>query len=238
MSTQLPSLKLISHTLCPYVQRSIITLIEKKIPHDREYIDLANKPDWFLQLSPLGKVPILLVGQDVVFESAVICEYLDEITPGSLHPLDSLTKAKHRSWIEFGSNILSKIAGFYSAKEQDGFEIKRQELIASFQTLETQLSATPYFEGKTFSLIDAVYGPIFRYFTVFETYQDFGFFTHTPKVRAWREALLQRSSIQHAVADDYFEQLDVFLHQRNSVLSELFRSTISDAPYRQASLPR
>ena len=224
MSTQLPSLKLISHTLCPYVQRSIITLAEKQISHEREYIDLANKPDWFLQLSPLGKVPILLVGQDVLFESAVICEYLDEITPSSLHPRDPLLKAKHRAWIEFGSNILSKIAGFYSAKEQDSFEVKRQELIASFQTLETQLSAAPYFEGETFSLIDAVYGPIFRYFVVFETYQDFGFFTHTPKVKTWREVLLQRPSIQHAVADNYFEQLDAFLHQRNSVLSALLRS--------------
>ncbi|HEY9734725.1 MAG TPA: glutathione S-transferase N-terminal domain-containing protein, partial [Trichocoleus sp.] len=73
MTTALPPLKLISHKLCPYVQRSIITLIEKQIPHERAYIDLAHKPDWFLQRSPLGKVPILLVGEEVLFESAVIC---------------------------------------------------------------------------------------------------------------------------------------------------------------------
>jgi glutathione S-transferase len=127
----LPKLKLISHILCPYVQRSLITVIEKQIPCDREYIDLANKPDWFLKISPLGKVPLLLVDGEVLFESAVICEYLDEITPDSLHPLDPLTKAKHLSWIEFGSNLLAKIVGFYAAKDEETFEAKRLDLIAN-----------------------------------------------------------------------------------------------------------
>lgn len=221
MTTELPQLKIISHKLCPYVQRSIITLIEKQIPHEREYIDLAQKPDWFLKLSPLGKVPILLVDEEVLFESTVICEYLDEITPGTLHPSDPLTKAKHRSWIEFGSNLLAKIAVFYNAKDSQSFEASRQDLVASFQTLEAQLQASPYFAGETFSLIDAVYGPIFRYFAAFEQYQDFGFFDQTPKVSAWREALLQRPSVQQAVADNYFELLHTFLLQRRSFLSGL-----------------
>ncbi|PZV13946.1 MAG: glutathione S-transferase family protein [Leptolyngbya sp.] len=219
MSTEIPTLKLISHTLCPYVQRSIITLLEKQIPHDRQYIDLANKPAWFLQRSPLGKVPILLVGEEVLFESAVICEYLDEITPGSLHPADALTKAKHRSWIEFGSTILTKIAAFYSATDEGVFEAKRQDLLNSFQILEAQLHSSPYFAGDSFCLIDAVYAPIFRYFVVFEQYQ-FEFFAQTPKVKAWGEALLQRPSVRQAATEDYFEQLHEFLQRRNSVLSK------------------
>lgn len=225
MTTELPQLKIISHKLCPYVQRSIITLIEKQIPHEREYIDLAQKPDWFLRLSPLGKVPILLVGEEVLFESTVICEYLDEITPGSLHPSAPLTKAKHRSWIEFGSNLLAKIVVFYNAKDSHSFEACRQDLVASLQTLEAQLQASPYFAGETFSLIDAVYGPIFRYFAAFEQYQDFGFFDQTPKVSAWREALLQRPSVQQAVAENYFELLHTFLVQRHSFLSGLIEQS-------------
>ena len=74
-------LVLISHLLCPYVQRAVIVLEEKNIPYERIDIDLANKPDWFLKVSPLGKTPVLLVGDQPIFESAVICEYLDEITP-------------------------------------------------------------------------------------------------------------------------------------------------------------
>jgi glutathione S-transferase len=113
----IPRLELVSHPLCPYVQRAVITLLEKGIPHDRTDIDLAHKPNWFRQISPLGKVPLLKVGNDMLFESAVICEYLDEITPGSLHPPDPLERAHHRAWIEFGSGILNTIAGLYNASE-------------------------------------------------------------------------------------------------------------------------
>ncbi len=53
--------KLISHKLCPYVQRAVIALNEKGAAFERVDIDLANKPDWFLKISPLGKVPVLTV---------------------------------------------------------------------------------------------------------------------------------------------------------------------------------
>ncbi len=75
-------LKLISHKLCPYVQRAVISLTEKGVPFQRIDIDLDNKPEWFLKISPLGKVPVLQVGDKVVFESAVILEYLEETQPG------------------------------------------------------------------------------------------------------------------------------------------------------------
>ena len=80
-----PKLTLISHKLCPYVQRAVIALTEKGVPFERIDIDLANKPDWFLKISPLGKVPVLLVetadGEAALFESNVICEYIEETHP-------------------------------------------------------------------------------------------------------------------------------------------------------------
>ena len=67
--------QLISFVLCPYVQRSVITLKEKQVPFTITYIDLQNPPDWFLAISPMGKVPVLRMAQDqVLFESAVINE--------------------------------------------------------------------------------------------------------------------------------------------------------------------
>lgn len=221
MSKQIsqPSMKLVSHQLCPYVQRAAITLREKQIPHELEYVDLSNKPDWFVSMSPLGKVPLLLVGEEVLFESAVICEYLDEITPGSLHPAEALLKAKHRAWIEFGSSILNAIAGFYNAKDEASFEAKRYELVQKFQTLEAQLQAGPFFGGSRFSLVDAVYGPVFRYFAVFEQYEDFGFFTKTPKVLHWKEVLLSHPSVAEATLPNYPQLLHEFLLKRNSYLA-------------------
>jgi glutathione S-transferase len=218
-----PKLELISHVLCPYVQRAVITMLEKDIPHDRTYIDLANKPAWFQQISPLGKVPLLRVGDEILFESAVICEYLDEITPGSLHPADPLEKAKHRAWIEFGSSILNNIVGLYTAVDRIVFEQKCRELADKFRSIEQVLKAESYFAGDRFSLVDAVYGPIFRYFDVLESIDgiDFDFFANTPKIATWRKVLRLHPSVKNAVVADYHQRLKVFFHERNSYLSTL-----------------
>jgi glutathione S-transferase len=105
-------LTLISHHLCPYVQRAAIALAEKGVPFERVYVDLADKPDWFKALSPLGKTPVLLVGDEAIFESAVILEYLEDTQPNPLHPRDPLARAGHRALIEYGSAILSDIWAF------------------------------------------------------------------------------------------------------------------------------
>lgn len=215
-----PKLQLISHALCPYVQRSVIVLEEKKIPFERIDIDLDNLPTWFKAISPMQRVPLLRSGDDrVLFESAVICEYLNETTPDSLHPTDSYKKARHRSWIEFGSDILNSIAGLYSVHDHNAFEDKRKELQAKFQLLEHELTAAPYFSGENFSLIDAVYGPIFRYFDVFEYFIDLEIFDRLPKILAWRCNLQKRLSVKNAVAPEYPQLLTKFIQEKASYLS-------------------
>src|SRR3982750_4005390 len=108
------ALKLISHRLCPYVQRAVIALAEKGVPFERIDIDLANKPHWFLAISPLGKPPVLQVGETAIFESAAILEYLEETQPNPLHPANPLARAEHRAFIEFGSAVLNDIWGLFS----------------------------------------------------------------------------------------------------------------------------
>ena len=128
------ALKLISHKLCPYVQRAVIALTEKGVPFERIDIDLASKPDWFLKLSPLGKVPVLVVtgddGKEVaLFESNVICEYIEDTLAGArLHPRDALDRAQHRAWMEFGSTILSELWGLETTGDPAVFEGKRQAI--------------------------------------------------------------------------------------------------------------
>src|SRR5579872_7068134 len=129
------ALKLISHKLCPYVQRAVIALTEKGVPFERIDVDLANKPDWFLKISPLGKTPVLMVGDHAIFESAVILEYLEETQAHPLHPADPLRRAEHRGWIEFGSAVLNDIAGLYSAPDEASFKAKAAQLEARFARL-------------------------------------------------------------------------------------------------------
>ncbi|KQV43456.1 MULTISPECIES: glutathione S-transferase family protein [unclassified Rhizobium] len=217
-------LTLISHHLCPYVQRAAIALAEKGVPFERRYVDLAAKPDWFLAISPLGKVPLLIVSQDdgtqaVLFESAVICEYLEETQPGTaLHPADPLARARHRGWIEFGSSILSDLWGFETAKDVETYNAKRKALIEKFGRVETELGEGPFFAGGALSLVDAVFAPVFRYFDVFDTIAPTGVFDGYPRVTAWRNALAKRQSVREAVTDDYPERLKVFLKNHEAWL--------------------
>jgi len=214
-------LKLISHKLCPYVQRAVIALTEKGVAFERVDIDLANKPDWFLKVSPLGKTPVLLVGDDAIFESAVILEYLEETQAKPLHPADPLRRAEHRAWIEYGSAVLNDIAGFYAAPDEAAFKTKAAQLEARFVRLEARVAAAPWFDGENFSLVDTVFGPVFRYFDVFDEIGDFGVLTGKQKLARWRKALSERSSVRSAVAADYPALLRDFIDRRRSWLSQL-----------------
>jgi glutathione S-transferase len=213
-------LKLVSHKLCPYVQRAAIALIEKGVRFERIDVDLANKPDWFLAISPLGKTPVLQVGDRAIFESAVILEYLEETEPRPLHPTDPLARAEHRAWIEFGSSVLSDIAGFYAAADEATFKAKTTQLTERLARLETRV-ATPWFDGETFSLVDAVFGPVFRYFDVFDHIADFGILADKPRLSRWRNRLAERPSVRSAVSSDYPVLLHEFPGKRNSWLSQL-----------------
>jgi glutathione S-transferase len=216
-------LKLISHALCPYVQRAVISLAEKGIAFERVDIDLNDKPDWFLKLSPLGKVPVLEVGSKSVFESSVILEYLEETLPNPLHPNDPLTRAEHRAWIEFGSAVLGDIWGLETMADEAGFQAKAAQSEVRFARLEERLIAAPWFDGKAFSLVDAVFAPAFRYFDVFDEIGDFGILANKPKIARWRNSLRERPSVKNAVAENYPELLRSFMEKHGSYLSKLDR---------------
>lgn len=216
-------LLLVSHALCPYVQRAVITLREKGRPFERVDIDLANKPDWFLALNPLGKTPVLLVpdgqgGATPIFESAVICEYLDETLSPRLHPDTPLQRARHRAWIELASATLQQIGQYYMAKDEDAFAARERELALRFQQLEAELQTEPWFAGSAFSLVDAAFAPVFRYFEVFEQFHASTVLAHSPKAAQWAARLLQRDSVKLAVGPNYAELLRLFVERKGGVL--------------------
>ena len=212
------NLHLISHHLCPYVQRAVIVLQEKNIPFERTYIDLADKPDWFLDISPLGRVPVLQTNKAVVFESWVITEYIDETTTGSLHPADPLEKARHRSWIEYGSETLNSIAAFYNAPDENRFEEKRMNLRGKFERIEKEITG-PFFAGNKFHMIDGVWGTIFRYLDVFDQITDFGLLSDLERIRSWRNAISKRPSVIQAPPEGYSKRLTQFLKNRKTHIS-------------------
>lgn len=218
--TSAAHLTLVSHLLCPYVQRAAIVLAEKGVAFERRWVDLDDKPAWFIALSPLGKTPVLLAGEVPVFESAVICEYLDETAGPRLHPQDALQRAHERGWMEFGSSVLNAIWAYYTAPDDAALREQHARLAAQFRRVEDVLDAHgPWFAGGRFGLVDAVFAPVFRYFEVFEALGEPAPFDGMPRVQRWRGALAARPSVQQAVVPDYAERLTQFLRARGSALS-------------------
>jgi len=155
--------QLISFKLCPFVQKAVLTLLYKHIDFDIEYIDLEDPPSWFTQMSPLGKVPVLKTGDEILFESSVIIEYLDEVYGDSLQPVDPLQKAQNRSWIEFGNECLFNNYQLIMAADKTSFDEQRNTLRKKLDHLENQLTGGAFFNGSEVSLVDLSFAPFFQH---------------------------------------------------------------------------
>lgn len=213
------AITLISFDACPFVQRAAILLQEQERAYDIKYIDLANRPDWFLEISPSGKVPVLEVDGTPIFESAVILEYLDE-TSGEhkLLPDDPVERAQQRMWIAYISNIMSKGWQLQAAGDEEAVRKIAEELKGHFAELDRQLSDDgPYWGGDTYSMVDVAIAPIMQRFTWAEKLESsLGLFDELPRIAAWRDALLERSSTHEAIVDDLEQRSAKMLHQYGS----------------------
>lgn len=208
------TLHLISFKTCPFVQRAVITLKHKNIDFDITYIDLAEPPEWFLELSPLQKVPVLKVDDEVLFESAVINEYLDEITGGDLQPQDPLARAKNRAWVEFASNMLGNLYMMKMSKDEESYLRYRKQLEDQLLRIEKRLGDGPWFNGDDFSLADTAFAPLFRQDSVAQNRLSVINAATTPKVAAWAERLLALPEVRDSVVDE-FEDLYIASLQKN-----------------------
>jgi glutathione S-transferase len=151
------------------VQRAVIVLRAKDIQFDVTYIDLRNKPDWFLEISPHGKVPVLKVDDEILFESNAIAEYLDEAAGPHLHPRDLVKRARNRAWTDFVPIFAAGLSGIYYVKNEDGFDERLKTARQRLDKLESALAEErgndgPFFNGPELCLVDAAYAPFLQRF--------------------------------------------------------------------------
>ncbi|MBK1836067.1 glutathione S-transferase family protein [Azospirillum sp. YIM B02556] len=219
------NLTLISNPLCPFVQRAAIVLLEKGVPFDRINVDLAAKPDWFLALSPTGKVPLLKVGQPdgtdaILFESMVICEYIEETQDAApMYPANALLRAQHRGWIEFATPTYADGWQFLNATDIETANAKKAAFRQRLERLEAVLGPGPYFSGTAFGMVDAVFAPLFRYFDIIDQTVSKLMFEDLTRVSAWRAALAARESVKAAVSEDYAERFRHHLRRHSAILA-------------------
>ena len=204
--------RLYSAQVCPFAQRTRLVLLEKSVDFDLTEIDLENKPDWFKEVSPYSKVPVVMHGDVRVYESAVINEYLDEVFPEpKLMPRQPAIRAQARIWIDFCNNRF--IPTFYKlllSQEEEtrtGLREKLREdlLFMEKEGLAKLGSEGPYWLGNNLSLVDITFYPFFERFVVIEHYRGVEIPSECQRLKTWYAAMCERKSVKAtANTRDYY----------------------------------
>ena len=152
--------------------------------------DLGNKPKDLLELNPYGKVPVLVDGDAVVYESAIIDEFLEEQYPEvPLMPKDPLARARVRIWIDYCNTRVQRAAGYIAHNYK--VEESGKELRTYLENLNRQMQGREYI-ADDYSLADITYIP---FFLRRERYQvNIG--DDLPHVKAWMKRLLERPAVR------------------------------------------
>jgi len=217
---------LISSLTCPWVQRSVILLRVKKVEFDVTYINLREKPDWFLKISPHGKVPVLKVDDEVLFESNAIAEFLDETFEPRLHPADPIKRARNRAWTDFIPDFARGLTNINYAKSPE--EVAEAVKVATGRVARVEEAIArergndgPYFNGDKMCLVDAGYGPFFQRFRIADSFLKTGLLDNFPLVTTWSHALLSTDAIVGAVAPNFEEEYKANLLRRGAYAATL-----------------
>jgi glutathione S-transferase len=209
-------LELVSHTLCPYVHRAAVMIHEKGVPFERRYIDLRAKPDWFLRISPRGKVPVLLVDGQPLFESMAIIEFLDETLPPSLLPAEPFARAHQRAWVEMAndlSNAQWRLVIAPAIEEQAAAAAALAPILASYEEAIAAGVLAP--DGFSYAHL-ALASSVLR-FAIVEGELGVRLLEAAPRFEPLVRRLAVRPSIARTVPDDYAALLLNKLVQRGSL---------------------
>ncbi len=223
---------LVSSYTCPWVQRAAITLRAKGVLYDITYIDLKDKPDWFLKISPHGKVPVLLVDGQPLFESNAISEFLDEVVPPRLHPEDPIKRARHRAWMDFLPDFARALRNVYyatsTADQQAGLKAAPKQIDKLEAVLAERGNDGPYFSGRTLCLVDTAHAPFLHRFALIEARMRTGLLQAFPRVQAWSDALMANEVVKGSVVPHFLSEFLIALRRHNAVAAALFEAEAAE----------
>nr|XP_020843627.1 glutathione S-transferase omega-1 isoform X2 [Phascolarctos cinereus] len=206
-----------SMRFCPFAQRTLLVLQAKGIKHEIININLKNKPEWFFKKNPFGLVPVLETSQgQLIYESLITCEYLDEAYPGKLFPEDPYEKAFQKMILELFSKVpplcLDILIGVRKGKD---CSTQKTELCAVFSRLEEVLTCqkTTFFGGNTISMIDYLIWP---WFERLGPYGMADCVDHTSKLKLWIAAMKKDPTVTALLMEEKTVQNFLHLYFQNS----------------------
>jgi len=228
-------LKLYSGWFCPFVQRVLLVLLEKQIPFQYIEVNPYHKPESLLKLNPRGLVPTLEYDKKPLYESTVVCEFLEDAYPSAtpdLRPSDPYTRAKTRIWTDFiTSRIIPAFHRFLQHQPSSSISIDtvRADLFDKLkQFIEAMDHVGPYFLGNEVSMVDLMLVPWAVRLWVFDYFKGG---LNTPKGQVWDrweqwlKAVSQRQSVISTTSE---KEHYLPIYQRyadDTAMSELAKAT-------------
>ncbi|WP_373540025.1 glutathione S-transferase family protein [Chamaesiphon sp.] len=195
-------IQLYSAVLCPFAHRVRLTLQVKGVPFESIEIDPQNKPTNFLEISPYGKVPVLKHGDNRVWESAIVNEYLEETFPDPpLLPTDPMQRAQARIWINFADTRLFATTGkLLHGRDPHPTtllnELSEHLLFMEHEGLRKNPASAPYWLGTELSLVDLTFHPWFEQLAVLEHFRGFGLPSGLDRLQEWEAAVAEREAVR------------------------------------------
>ncbi|XP_004468291.2 glutathione S-transferase omega-1 [Dasypus novemcinctus] len=195
-------IRVYSMRFCPFAQRTLLVLKAKGIRHEVININLKNKPEWFFTKNPFGLVPVLENSKgQLIYESAITCEYLDEAYPGKkLLPDDPYEKACQKMVFELFSKVPLLLKNFLGRQNKEDCADLKEDLCKELSKLEEVLTnkKTTFFGGTSLSMIDYLIWPWFERLEVLELNECV---THTPKLKFWMASMRKDPAVSALLTD-------------------------------------
>jgi glutathione S-transferase len=199
--------------VCPFAQRTRMLLALKGIPFDLVEIDITKpRPDWFLELNPLGKVPVIVHQGMVLNESSIINEYLEDVYPTPpAFPTDPYLKAQARILIDYCNSRFT--TNMYRVlMEQDPARRARVEQAAKqdwawLDEFLTRLAPEGDLVFGEFGMVDLTYAPFFERYVLNAYFWGFEIPADLERMNRWRNAALAHPLVGETgmAAEDYIK---------------------------------
>lgn len=210
--------KLVALPTCPYVQRAVIVLNVKGVDFDHTFIDKSDKPMWFLEISPRGKVPVLVWDDVGLFESQAICEFLEEVYPDPpLLPDDPVLRARDRAWFAWAADdFFPPVTQMLFTKYATRFRHEADILARRLSRLDRELGGRDYMsgDGSRFGMADAAILPAFTRLAFLEERGVYDWPRDVDGVIAWKDRVLAMPEVQDSVPDLFDDILSALMRNQ------------------------
>ncbi|MAG98865.1 MAG: glutathione S-transferase family protein [Alphaproteobacteria bacterium] len=171
----------------------------------------ANKPPWFLDISPNGQVPVLITNNGkALFESEAIVEYLEEVFPPLQPALPPEDKASNRAWSYLASKNYLVQCVAQRSPDANTLKERSEKLGQAFDKIEDQLGDTPFFGGKAIGTVDVAWLALLHRAEIIKRRSGYDFVGDRPKLKNWQKNLLATGIAEKSVAPDFEDAFSAF----------------------------